>query len=270
MSKFLFLITFVFASQVFASGSFGVRGGGNTCVEQFIAYGKIIYANTKNMEYDRKAFLDKLRIADIVEVQTEMVMYEGNQYIAMNEPAANRIYLSQKWCRESRNPEIENKTAQIVFHEILGLSEPGVDKNYLVSSDLYDLTGLTEKDFYSLVITNGRERNIFKTDVYTWARANQSYPLRSYLQLAPDNLKASAVFDCSLYSSAVNSSDDSGDSTAGKPILVIMGHKSKYTFYNKMMCDNLLEYLLFHQYSNVKVSFLVGTTTMTIYDVIAE
>lgn len=267
MSKFVVLISLLFTTQAFASGSFGVRGGGNTCVEQFISYGKMLYANAKNIDYDAKAFIDKVRTAEIVEVDTEMVLFEGNQYTAMNEPSANRIYLSQKWCREAVDGLQASKTAMIVFHEVLGLSEPGRDKNFEVSSDLYDKTGLTEEDFHYLVLTNGRDRHLFETDVYTWARsAMPAYPMRSYLKLAADNMNASAVFDCRQ--SVVKYND--GSETEFQAMLIIMGHPSKYTFFNAMMCENLLEFLRFRNYSNVKVSFLVGTTTATIYKVILQ
>jgi hypothetical protein len=265
MSKFALLVLLFVSNQVFASGSFGVRGGGSVCVETFIAYGKILHANAQKIDYNAEAFLEKVKTAEIVEVETEMVMYEGNQYIAMNEPASNRIYLSQKWCRDAREALQDNRVAQIAFHEFLGLSEPGRDKNYELSADLYDKTGLTEEDFHYLVITNGRERHLFKTEVYTWARGNQAaYPFRAYLQLAPSNFQSSAVFDC-----AMNGVKKDG-AEYREATLLIMGHKAKYSFFNTMMCDNLLEFLMFRQYSKIKISFLVGTTSMTVYDVIME
>lgn len=255
--KFAVLLSLLITSHVFASGSFGVRGGGNTCVEHFIGYGKVLNQNVSGIDYDKEAFLEKVKTAEIVEVQTEMVMFDGNQYIAMNEPSTNTIYLSQKWCRESREIKQENNSALIVFHEILGLSQPGADKNYYISGDLYNKTGLTEEDFYYLNITGGKDRHLFKTEAYTWARRNYSYSQRAFLRLDADTTKASAIIDC--------------DAKPENPaVLVIMGAPNEYSFFNKMMCDNLMEFLNFRDYSNIKVSFLVGTVSDTIYDVIKE
>jgi len=253
MNKLVFLLITLFVNFSFAQGSFGVRGGGNTCVEHFISYGKVIHSLVDGIMFDSNRFLEKVNTAEIVEVQSEMVNYEGNQYIAMNEPAANRIYLSQKWCRESRLGLAQNKSALIVFHEFLGLSEPGLDKNYELSSTLYTATGLTEEDFYYLALTGGRDRHIFKTETYTWARPNVTYPERVNLQISDDDLKQVATVDCG-----------SGNNPTIPSFLVILGKSHKYSFLNKNMCENLLEFLIFRTYTNFKVSFLVGITTHTI------
>lgn len=257
--KLAFLFITLITAQTFASGSFGVRGGGNTCVEHFISYGKVIHSLVDGIMFDSDRFLEKVNTAEIVEVQSEMVNYEGNQYIAMNEPAANRIYLSQKWCRESRLGLAENKSALIAFHEILGLSEPGLDKNYELSSTLYTATGLTEEDFYYLALTGGRDRHIFKTETYTWARPNATYPERVNLQIKADDMSQVATVDCGT-----------GNNPTIPSFLIILGKSSKYSFVNRNMCENLLEFLKFRTYSKFKVTFLVGTTTHTIYDVINE
>lgn len=254
VSLFFTLLT----TQAFASGSFGVRGGGNTCVEQFISYGRVIHNSVKAIPYDSALFLEKLNTAEIVEVQSEMVNYEGNQYIAMNEPSANRIYLSQKWCRESQLGLAENKSAKIAFHEVLGLSEPGRDKNYELSRNLYDDTGLTEEDFYYLALTGGRDRHVFLTDVYDWARPNYTYAYRVNLQIKAEEQKIAAI-DCG-----------SGKNPEVPALLVMLGKSSKYEFLNKNMCINLIEFLGFHDHKNFKISFLVGTTSHIIYDVITE
>lgn len=252
------LISTLITSHAFASGSFGVRGGGNTCVEQFISYGRVIHSSVKTIPYDAVQFLEKLNTAEIVEVQSEMVNYEGNQYIAMNEPAANRIYLSQKWCRESHLGLAENKSAKIAFHEILGLSEPGRDKNYELSRNLYEDTGLTEEDFYYLALTGGRDRHVFQTEVYDWVRPNYSYPYRVNLLVKADQQKIAAI-DCG-----------SGKNLDAPALLVMLGKSSQYNFLNKNMCINLIEFLAFSDHKNLKVSFLVGTTSHIIYDVITE
>lgn len=259
MIKLIFLFVTLFSSLTFAQGSFGVRGGGNTCVEQFISLAKIIHAHVKNIPYDADLFRQKLYKAEIVEVQTEMVNYEGNQYIAMNEPGANRIYLSQKWCREANRARDEDRTSLIVFHEVLGLSEPGRDSNYELSSQLYDDTGFSEKDFYFFAITGGRDRHVFKTDVYTWARFDVAYPNRISLNRAGFDNKKASIVDC-------------GESLNNKipSILIILGQNGPYTFKNKSMCENVLEFLAFRSYSEFKVTFMVGTTSKMIYDVILE
>lgn len=259
MKQLVFLLITLITAQTLASGSFGVRGGGNTCVEHFISYGKVIHGLVDGIAFDSDRFLEKVNTAEIVEVQTEMVNYEGNQYIAMNEPTANRIYLSQKWCRESRQGLAENKSALIVFHEILGLSEPGLDKNYELSSTLYTATGLTEKDFYYLALTGGRDRHIFKSETYTWARLNTTYPERVNLQTKAEDMTQAATADCGT-----------GNNPTIPAFLIILGKGSKYSFVNRNLCENLLEFLKFHSYSKFKVTFLVGTTTHTIYDIITE
>ena len=259
MNKLIFLLITTFASMTFAQGSFGVRGGGNTCVEQFISLAKIIHSSVKTISYDADLFREKIYKADIVEVQSEMINYEGNRYIAMNEPAANRIYLSQKWCRESSMARDEDRTSLIVFHEILGLSEPGRDSNYELSSQLYDDTGFSEKDFYYLAITNGRDRHVFKTDVYTWARFDSAYTRRVSLNRAGFDNKKSSIVDCG-----------NNQNTNVPAILIILGQNGPYNFKNKSMCENVLEFLAFRSYADFKITFLVGTTSKIIYDVILE
>ncbi|AZZ36024.1 hypothetical protein CIK05_04200 [Bdellovibrio sp. qaytius] len=261
MIKLMFLSLTVFTSFAMASGSFGVRGGGNTCVEQFISLGKIVHSSVKSIDYNADLFLQKLNSAEIVEVQSEMVDFEGNQYIAMNEPAANRIYLSQKWCRESKLGLDENKSALIAFHEVLGLSENGRDKNYELSSQLYTDTNLNEEDFYYLALTGGRDRHLFKSETYTWGRLDQSYTRRVSL-FREGNSKADnnmSLVDCGpLKNNAIPA------------VLVTLGLNGPYSFLNKNMCDNLLEFLDYRGYQDVKVTFLVGTTSHMVYDVISE
>ncbi len=266
MKKLAFLFTALLTTQVLASGSFGVRGGGNTCVEHFINYGKAIHGNVTNLDYDREKFLDKVKTAEIVEVQTEMVLWENNQYIAMNEPSANRIYLSQKWCRESRLPFQNNKTALIAFHEILGLSEPGRDKNYEISSKIYQSSDLSEEEFYNLAMTDGLDRKIIQSDTYTYARPSESYPHRAVLQLSENNYMLAASIDCS--SSFAKGAD--GNYVMVPPLLVILGHKAEYKFAYTKTCEDLLDFLKFRNFQNVKVAFLVGTTSSTIYEVITK
>lgn len=266
MNKLAFLFIALLTNQTFASGSFGVRGGGNTCVEHFINYGKAIHANATALDYNKEKLLEKVKMAEIVEVQTEMVLWEGNQYIAMNEPAANRIYLSQRWCRESRQPFQSNKTALIAFHELLGLSEPGRDKNYEISGKLYQSSGLSEEEFYNLAMTEGRDRNIVQSDTYTYARASENYPHRAILQLNESSFVLAASIDCST--SFAKGAD--GNYVMLPPLMVILGHKAEYKFAYTKMCEDLLDFLKFRNFQNVKVAFLVGTTTSTIYDVIAK
>lgn len=266
MNNLIFLVIALLTNQTFASGSFGVRGGGNTCVEHFINYGKAIHANAISLDFDKTKFLEKVQTAEIVEAQTEMILWEGNQYIAMNEPAANRIYLSQKWCRESRQPFQNNKTALIAMHEILGLSEPGRDKNYEISSRLYQSSGLTEEEFYNLAMTEGRDRRVIQSDTYTYARPSEYYPHRIALQISENNYLLAAYVDCST--SLAKSAD--GTNVMIPPLMVIVGHKVEYKFAYAKMCDDLLNFLNFRSFQNVKIAFLVGTTSSTIYEVITK
>lgn len=266
MKKLTFLFIALLTTQVFASGSFGVRGGGNTCVEHFINYGKVIHANVNNLNYDKEKFLDKVKNAEIVEVQTEMVFWEGNQYIAMNEPTANRIYLSQKWCRESRLPFQDNKTALIAFHEFLGLSEPGRDKNYEISSKIYQSSDLSEEEFYNLAMTDGLDRKIIQSDTYFYARPSEGYPHRAILQLSENNYLLAASIDCST--SFAKGPD--GNYVMVPPLMVMLGHKAEYKFAYTKTCEDLLDFLKFRNFQNVKVAFLVGTTSSTIYEVITK
>ncbi len=259
MNKLIVLLFTVFATSAMASGSFGVRGGGNTCVEQFISLAKVIHTNVKNIPYDADKFREKIYKANIVEVQTEMVNYEGHQYIAMNEPSTDRIFLSQKWCRESQLGRDQNRSALIVFHEILGLSEPGRDSNYELSSKLYEDTELTEKDFYFLGLTNGRDRHVFATDVYTLARFNVYYPRRVSLNRDGFNNKRASTVDCGARFDP-----------ASPAILIILGQSGPYNFLNKSMCENVIEFLAFRNYAEFKITFFIGTTTNTIYDVTLE
>lgn len=258
--QLVFLFTLLVSSQLWASGSFGVRGGGNTCVEHFISYGKIIHAYATDLDYNRDNFLEKVKTAEIVEVQTDMVLWEGNQYIAMNEPAANRIYLSQKWCREARLPFEDNKTALIAFHEFLGLSEPGRDSNYEISSKLYQSSGLSEEEFYNLALTEGRDRMLLQSETYTVARPHELYPLRAYIQIGEGQTTMAAVLDCSQESHGVKA----------EPLMVILGHHAEYKFAYPKMCQDVLDFLKFRNYQNFKMAFRIGTTSSTIYDVIMK
>ena len=259
MNKFIFILFTLFATSTMASGSFGVRGGGNTCVEQFISLAKIIHSNVKAIPYDRDLFLKKVYKANIVEVQSEMVNYEGHQYIAMNEPSTDRIYLSQKWCRESGLARDADRTTLIVFHEVLGLSEPGRDANYELSSQLYEDTQLNEKDFYFLALTGGRDRHVFKTDVYTWARFDVAYPRRIGLNRSGIDNKRASIVDCGARLD-----------NKSPALLIILGQAGPYNFLNKSMCENVIEFIAFRNYAEFKVTFFIGTTTNTIYDVITE
>ena len=252
--KLVFLFTILMTGQLWASGSFGVRGGGNTCVEHFINYGKIIHQNVTDLDFNKDNFLEKVKTAEIVEVQTEMVLWEGNQYIAMNEPAANRIYLSQKWCRDARIPFAEHKTALIVFHEFLGLSETGRDSNYEISSQLYQSSGLSEEEFYNLTLTDGRDRMIIQSETYTAARPHESNPQRAYIQISEGQFTMAAALDCAN----------------NEPLMVILGHHVEYKFAYPNLCQDVLDFLKFRNYQNFKIAFRIGTTSSTIYDVIMK
>lgn len=252
--KLVFLVILLMTNQLWASGSFGVRGGGNTCVEQFISYGKIIHLYATELDYNRDNFLEKVRTAEIVEVQTEMVLWEGNQFIAMNEPAANRIYLSQRWCHEARLPFQDNRTALIAFHELLGLSEPGRDSNYEISSQLYQSTGLSEEEFYNLALTDGRDRMIIQSETYTAARPHEHNPQRAYIQIKAGQQPMAALLDCAEHD----------------PLMVILGHHVVYRFAYPNLCRDVLDFLKFRDYQNFKIALRIGTTSSTIYDVIMK
>lgn len=232
----------------------GLRGGGRECVKRFVAYGQIINKNLHPIAAHQEKLAAAINSAQVVAVDEEYIIKDGEQYYAINEPSLNKISLSLKWCNDSLNPKLTN-TAIIVLHEYLGLSEPGLDKNYVISSRVFEYTLFNSEELFYLVQTNGLDKSIINSKPFTTPIELKSNSLK--LQ-NPEIPNQTALLVC-------NSEDES------YLLLEITLNRSSFSNYYKIKsyeyCMNkLYEFVATYDESS-NMSFTIGLDSRTIYEI---
>lgn len=166
MKSILAFALLYFGLAIANANTVGLRGGGSECVLRFIKFGKVIEKNLHAFPVDQFKLKEVINNANIVSVESEYIVIDGEQFYAINEPEKMKISLSQKWCNDSLNSKLAN-TAIIVLHEYLGLSQPLFDKNYYISIDFFNLTNLTPEEFYDLASSDGNDTAVVTSQVFT-------------------------------------------------------------------------------------------------------
>lgn len=253
MKIFVFIVLTGFINLAQAN-TVGLRGGGSECVNRFIRIGKVIENNLQQFPVDRLKLAAAIRDANIVAVDSEYIVQNGEQFYATNEPEIKKISLSLKWCDDSLNPKLKN-TAIIVMHEYLGLSQPGLDKNYDVSNFLYENTQLTAEEFYYLAMTNGKDKTIVETLVFDTVRIIRDDQLEL---TSSSNADQSARIFCEL----VNNSFVIISSYEGLDSVVNL-----YTIKSADYCKNKIKEFAYSSDLNKGLKFTLGLDSKTVYEI---
>jgi hypothetical protein len=150
----IILICFtVKASFAYARGGDIEGNGGNVCALEFTMRAEPVYeAIRENEFYKAHLNLEKLKSAveNVSVIVTLNILRDqnGGSAMAIND-GVNRIWLSQSdWC----NAFVGSRTA-LVFHELLGVSEPGIDFQYQLSRSLFQILAFDESNFANYIQT---------------------------------------------------------------------------------------------------------------------
>lgn len=250
---FFTTIGLVFALNLQAN-TIGLRGGGNECVKRFISYGQILSKNISSIPVNQKKLSDAINSAEVVAINDEYIVIEGEQFYAINEPEKKKISLSLKWCSDSLNPKLTN-TAIIVLHEYLGLSEPEADKSYKISSNVYEFTQLNSEEMYYLVLTNGRDKSLIRTKSFTSPTDLKAHSLKV---INPSFKNQSAELICDME----NGNDLYLETVIGKNTFV-----NRYSIISHEYCINKIYEFVTRYDGLLGLTFLLGLESKTVYEI---
>ena len=253
-SLILLTIPGLFFAFSLQANTIGLRGGGSECVKRFIAYGQILSENISSIPADQKKLSDAINSAEIVAVNDEYIVIEGEQFYAVNEPEKMKISISSKWCSDSLNPKLTN-TAIIVLHEYLGLSEPGFDKSYKISSHVYDFTKLNSEEMYYLVLTNGQDKSLVRTKIFTSPIDVKAHSLKV---INPSFTNQSAELICDIE----NGNDLYLETVIGNNTFV-----SRYSILSHEYCINKIYEFVTKYDGFIGMTFLLGLESKTVYEI---
>lgn len=242
------------ATSLTHANTVGLRGGGSECVKRFIAYGQILNRNLRPIPANQEKLRSAINNALVVTVDEEYIIKDGEQYYAINEPSLNKISLSLKWCSDSLNPKLTN-TAIIVLHEYLGLSEPGIDKNYIISNRVFEYTLFNSEELYYLVQTNGLDKSIIHTKSFTVPTELKANALKLK---NPDIPNQSAELVCDIENESYL-------------FLELRLNDNTFANYYKIKsyeyCINkLYEYVATYD-NTLEISFTIGLDSRTVYEI---
>ena len=251
------VIIFLFSTLILSLASantVGLRGGGNECVQRFIAYGQIFTKNVLMLPVDKNKLVEAINKADVVVVESEFVIIEGEKFYAINEPEKMKITLSSQWCTDSMNPKLAS-SAIIALHEYLGLSQHGIDKNYVISSKVYEYTQINPEEFYYLVLTHGQDKSLMRTKSFKQPKTISANEL---ILINPVEQSHSAQLICD---------SENGSNLYLEIKIDTVTFLNRYTVKSYDYCINKLYEFVNRYDGTLGMTFLVGLDSKTVYEI---